>query len=112
METKKYIKSKSGRIYDKDNLYVCEHINEQPYGVRGNGFLIYKNDILASCDEVVKLFDCFLINKRVYDNFLIASANQKSHNKDKTLYGACWNEDGTKIIARGKYLGAGKWELL
>ena len=111
MEIKRFIKTECGEIWDTEELRVSEELTDHPF-VDKDGWCIYKESIVASCDEVVKLFDCFLINKHCYDSFIMASTNQKSHNKDKTLYGACWNYDGTEIIARGKYLGAGKWSLL
>lgn len=113
MEIKKYIKTKGGAIYDtEEDLYVCEELNGKPFGVINSGLVIYRESIVASCDEVVKLFDCFLIDRHCFESFILANSHQKSHNKDKTLYGATWNGEGSEIIAQAKYIGGGKWKLL
>ena len=112
MEIKRYIKTIFGNIFDRENCYVDERLVGNPLCDTRTGYLIYEDHIVAQSDEVVKLFDCFLINRHCFDNFLLANSHQKSHNKDKDLYGACWNKDGTNINAQAKYLGAGEWVLL
>jgi len=111
MEIKKFIKTESGEIFDTEELTISEELNGHPF-VNKEGWCIYKESIVASSDEVVKLFNCFLINRHCFDNFLLANSHQKSHSKDKTLYGATWNKDGSRIIAQAKYIGSGEWELL
>ena len=111
MEIKRFIKTISGEIYDTTELDRDNRLNGNPF-VTKDFWCIYPESIVASSDEVVKLFDCYLINRHCFDSFLLANAHQKSHNKDKDLFGATWNEDGSKIIARAKYIGGGKWKLL
>lgn len=112
METKRFIKTVFGNIFDRENCYVDDRLVGNPLCDTRTGYLIYENHIVAQSDEVVKLFDCFLVNKICFDNFIMANTHHKRHNKEKTLYGATWNEQGDKIVARAEYLGAGKWRLL
>ena len=111
MEIKRFIKTECGEIWDTEELRVSEELTDHPF-VDKDGWCIYRESIIASSDEVVKLFDCFLVNKICFDNFIMANTHHKRHNKDKTLYGATWNEQGDKIVAQAKYLGAGEWSLL
>ena len=61
METKRFIKTVFGNIFDRENCYVDDRLVGNPLCDTRTGYLIYENHIVAQSDEVVKLFDCFLI---------------------------------------------------
>ena len=110
MEIKRYIKTEGGGVYDTTELDRDNRLTDTPF-VTKDFWCIYPQSIVASSDDVVKLFDCFLVDKNCFDNFIMANTHHKRHNKDKKLYGATWSKEGKMILAVAEYLGQGEWLL-
>ena len=102
----KYIRTNCG-IYDIDDLYEIDNLNEKPYGVKSSGWVIYKESIVATSDKLTDLFDGYVIIKgkrHVYynpDNWMTSHKLLKADIEDgiKKCYGIVWTDKGLNYVA-------------
>lgn len=59
----KYLKTKDN-IYDIDDLFIEELLNEKPYVSRITSGVIYKRDIINESDDLEDLIDLWVITGR------------------------------------------------
>ena len=57
----KYIRTKAGEIYDIDDLYVCEELNEKPYATKEGHWCIYRESIVKEADTIEELCDAYVV---------------------------------------------------
>lgn len=103
----KYIKTKAGEIYDIDDLYICDDLNDKPYGVKDSGWLIYKESIIRQADTIEELCDEFIVVSDNCEKPIISALpfNElqlyaKGRTKYAICYGAIWTSKGLIYVAK------------
>lgn len=97
----KYIRTKAGEIYDIDDLYICDELNDKPYGVKNSNWVIYKESIIKQADTIEELCDEFILSGN--RPIVISQTKVKSgrtSNKTPVIYGAIWTDKGLIYVAR------------
>lgn len=116
---KTYIRTPN-EIYDLDDLYVCEELNGKPYGVKGSGFVIYKESIMRKSPSIFPLLDAYF---QQIPDYPFPYENEWHNIQDTqgliyanggVVYGAIWNMETKipqlKIVAVMNEQG--EWKLL
>ena len=104
---KQYIRTPN-EIYDLDDLYVCEELNGKPYGVKGSGFVIYRESIWKTSEDITDLFNKYItFNKtryKIYDKAKFERLKQSQVmemvKNGVLIYGCIWAKGGLKYVAR------------
>ena len=96
----KYIRTNS-EVYDIDDLYVCEELNEKPYATKDGGWCIYKDSIIKQADTIEALCDEFVI-KGTRGRYLGTPLQEcELRNIPITqIYGAIWTDKGLIYVAK------------
>lgn len=118
-EKAKYIRTKDG-IYNTDNLYICEELNDKPYATKNNGLCIYKESIIKQANTIEELCDVFIKKSKENDYFQVGTdsniifdkkfENYKKRFNNYDYYGAIWTDKGLQFVARMN--SKGELELL
>ena len=95
----KYIRTDTA-IYDIDDLYVCEELNGKPYGVKGSGWLIYKESIRKEADTIKELCDEFVGISDGEPQMLRFVPYACAQYWNGGVYGAIWTKWGLKYVAK------------
>lgn len=96
----KYIRTKAGEIYDIDDLYICDELNDKPYGVKNSSWVIYKESIIKQANTIKELCDEFVYVDEEIKQFLVSDDLDIYKAKQLKVFGAIWTDKGLIYVAK------------
>lgn len=92
----KYIRTKDGKIYEKEYVDYDELLNTWHY----HGCYIYDGEAITQADTIEELCDCFISARDEYHDLWDNFEEPKTLCSESKVYGAIWTDKGLIYVAK------------